>query len=62
MNDELVMNLMAQAEEFLNNIPDDEELGQAAMDFISDYPLYASQSNITYREAIAIAILLGMES
>ena len=31
------------------------ELGQIAMELISDYPLYASTSNITYDEAIAIA-------
>ena len=31
------------------------KLGQIAMELISDYPLYASTSNITYDEAIAIA-------
>lgn len=32
-----------------------EKLGKIAMELISDYPLYASTSNITYGEAIAVA-------
>ena len=31
------------------------ELGEQAMQIISDYPLYASTSGITYEEAIKIA-------
>jgi hypothetical protein len=34
------------------------KLGEQAMKIISDYPLYASTSNITYKEAIAIAKIL----
>ena len=29
-------------------------LGELALDIISDYPLYANRSNITYEEAIKI--------
>lgn len=37
------------------------KVGQQALDFCSDYPLYASSSNITYQEAIAIALMLGFQ-
>ena len=36
-----------------------QTLGRNAIDLICDYPLYASSSNITYDEAIMIAITLG---
>lgn len=32
-----------------------DKLGEVAMELIADYPLYASTSNITYDEAIAVA-------
>lgn len=38
-----------------------EQAGEKAMEFISDYPLYATTSNITYEEAIMIALVLGEE-
>lgn len=38
-----------------------EQAGEKAMEFISDYPLYAATSNITYEEAIMIALVLGEE-
>lgn len=38
-----------------------EQAGKEAMDFISDYPLYAATSNITYEDAILIAIVLGAD-
>ena len=39
-----------------------EQAGEKAMEFIGDYPLYASGlSNITYSEAILIALVLGKE-
>lgn len=31
------------------------KLGEIAMELIADYPLYASTSNISYDEAIAVA-------
>lgn len=31
------------------------KLGEDAMEYISDYPLYAKTSNITYEEAIRVA-------
>lgn len=40
------------------NKTDTAKLGQQAMDYIADYPLYASTSGITYSEAIAIANIL----
>lgn len=33
----------------------DNKLGEIAMELISDHPLYASTSGITYEEAIGIA-------
>lgn len=33
-------------------------LGELAMEIISDYPLYASRSNISHETAIAIAKVL----
>lgn len=36
-----------------------EELGSKAFEYISDYPLYASTSGITYAEGIAIANILN---
>lgn len=36
----------------------ENELGEIAMELISDYPLYACTSNITYDEAILIASIL----
>lgn len=38
-----------------------KELGDKAMQYISDYPLYASTSGISYEEAIAIAKVLNPE-
>ena len=38
-----------------------KEVGGRAIDYCSDYPLYASSSNITYQEAIAIALILGFD-
>ena len=38
-----------------------EKIGLKAMELISDYPLYASQSNITYEEAILIAFIIERE-
>lgn len=35
-----------------------ERLGQMALDLVADYPLYASTSNISYDDAIAIAKIL----
>lgn len=38
------------------------ELGEIAMELISDHPLYASTSGISYEEAIAIAkVLFGSD-
>lgn len=38
------------------------DLGEIAMELISDHPLYASTSGITYPEAIAIAeIVFGKD-
>ena len=34
-----------------------EKVGQIAMDYIADYPLYASTSNISYEQAIALAFI-----
>lgn len=36
-----------------------DEYGEKALEIVSDYPLYASSSNISYGEAIAIATLVG---
>ena len=39
-----------------------EQAGEEAMEFISDYPLYVSGTdNITYEEAILIALVMGKE-
>ena len=39
-----------------------EQAGEEAMEFISDYPLYVSGTdNITYKEAILIALVMGKE-
>ena len=38
-----------------------EQAGEEAMEFIADYPLYAATSNITYEDAILIALVLGKE-
>ena len=39
-----------------------EKYGKKMMDSLSDYPLYASTSNITYDEALAIgAIMVAFE-
>lgn len=45
----------------LQEINEDEKrkIGQKALDCISDYPLYASSSNITYEQAIIVAIACG---
>lgn len=47
----------------IEDMPDNmvEQAGEKAMEFISDYPLYAATSNITYTEAIMIALVLGEE-
>ena len=38
-----------------------EQAGKKALDAISDYPLYAATSNISYEDAILIALVLGIE-
>lgn len=38
-----------------------EHVGELAMQYIGDYPLYASTSGITYDEAIAIAKVLNKD-
>lgn len=38
-----------------------EDAGKEALEIISDYPLYAATSNITYTDAILIALVLGKE-
>lgn len=48
-----------QIEEMPENMV--EQAGEKAMEFIADYPLYAATSNITYTEAIMIALVLGKE-
>ena len=48
----------------INSMPDKmvEQAGSEAMEFLQDYPLYASGTdNITYEEAILIALVLGKE-
>lgn len=47
----------------INEMPEHmvAQAGQKALDFIGDYPLYAATSNITYTEAIMIALVLGKE-
>lgn len=38
------------------------ELGEIAMELISDHPLYASTSGITYEEAIGVAqVIFGKD-
>ena len=44
----------------LMNHKEAEIIGQEAMDFIADYPLYAATSNISYLEAIKIAYVLDL--
>lgn len=34
-------------------------LGEKALEYISDYPLYASSCNITYEQAIRVAYALN---
>ena len=34
------------------------KMGQKAMELISDYPIYAATSNISYAEAIGVAMIL----
>ena len=36
-----------------------KKAGKRAMDFITEYPLYSSSSNISYQDAIRIALILG---
>ena len=38
-----------------------EQAGKKALDAISGYPLYAATSNISYEDAILIALVLGIE-
>lgn len=38
-----------------------KQAGEEAMEFIADYPLYAATGNITYEDAILIALVLGKE-
>ena len=39
-----------------------EKVGEVAMEYIADYPLYGACSNISYNEAIAIAFILDGSS
>lgn len=63
----MTKKIMTQINEWHKTIEDMpkkmvEQAGEKAMEFIGDYPLYASGlSNITYSEAILIALVLGKE-
>ena len=56
--------LVVVSEAFLKLVGDNlddkakKTLGNKALTLISDYPLYASSSNITYEEAISVALIL----
>ncbi len=59
-----IMKTISELHDLINSMPKKmvEQAGEKAMEFISDYPLYASGlSNITYSEAILIALMLGKE-
>lgn len=38
-----------------------KEIGEKAIEFISDFPLYAKTSNISYQEAILTALIYGFK-
>ena len=48
---------------YIDGLPEDkvEQYGRQALEVISDYPLYAASSNITYTDAILVAMVLNEE-
>lgn len=61
-----VMNIkktMEQMRKAIDDMPSKmvAQAGKQALEFIGDYPLYASTSNIGYTDAILIATVLGEE-
>ncbi len=41
------------------SLEEKEKIGAKALELIGDYPLYGATSNISYGEAIMIALVLG---
>ena len=59
MNYTQIKAMLAPMASMCENLPNSAELGEKAMKLIGDYPLYVSGlSNITYGEAIAIAVIM----
>ena len=60
MNYKEIADILSHMENACEQLPNKEELGEQAMELISDYPLYVSGTdNISYGLAIAIATLTG---
>ena len=60
MNYNQIKNTLRNIAYECDKLPNKAELGEQAMELISDYPLYVSgTSNISYGEAIAIAVLMN---
>ena len=57
--DDMIDNFYASIHNILNTEEKVKLAGQDAMEYISDYPLYAGTSNITYDEAIMVALCTG---
>ena len=56
---ETACSLIEEARQKIEEMSPEEkfEIGNMAIDMISDYPLYGSRSNITYEEAILIVLV-----
>lgn len=57
---DMAWDRLYEASEKVAGMPSEEkfEIGSKALEELGDYPLYASKSNISYEEAILIALVI----
>lgn len=58
---DMIDNFYASIHNILNTEDKLKKAGDDALSYISDYPLYASTSNISYDEAIMVALCTGWD-
>lgn len=65
MNDllDMILDKVSEVREKVDEMSpsEKESVGEKALQFIGDYPLYGATSNISYEEAIVVALCLGGE-
>lgn len=61
LEDAINMITIETFKQFPKDSPKTKKVGEKALEFLSDYPLYANTSNIGYQEAILTALIYGFK-